>query len=89
VPEADLTRISPATYLHRIAAAVSIHHSEDDQTVPVEWSTALCERLKELGKEVECFTYSGVPHTFNGQVDALFMERYIAFFDRHLKNGAN
>jgi uncharacterized protein len=85
VPEGDLARISPATYLDRIVAPVSIHHSEDDQTVPVEWSVALCERLEELGKAVECYTYSGVPHTFNGPLDVLFMERYVAFFDRHLK----
>jgi len=85
VPDADLARISPATYLDRIVAPVSIHHSEDDGTVPVEWSEELCARLEELGKEVECFFYSGVPHTFNGPLDRTFMERYVAFFDRHLK----
>lgn len=84
VPDADLARISPATYLDRIVAPVSIHHSEDDGTVPVEWSVELCEQLEELGKEVECFLYSGVPHTFNGPLDRTFMKRYVAFFDRHL-----
>ena len=85
VPDADLARISPVTYLDRIVAPVSVHHSENDQTVPVEWSVELCERLEGLGKEVECYTYSGVPHTFSGPLDRTFMERYVAFFDRHLK----
>jgi dipeptidyl aminopeptidase/acylaminoacyl peptidase len=83
-PEEDLRRISPIYHLERIQAAVSIHHSDADATVPLEWSLDLCERLEALGKTVECFTYEGLPHTFNGAGDQLFMQRYIDFFDRHL-----
>jgi len=85
VPEADLERIAPVYHLERIQAAVSIHHSDADATVPLAWSLDFCERLQTLGKDVECFTYSGLPHTFRGAGDTLFMERYIAFFDRYLK----
>ncbi len=85
VPDADLERIAPVNHLDRIRAAVSIHHSDADATVPLEWSLELCARLQELGKTVECFTYNGLPHTFRGDGDALFTERYIAFFDRYLK----
>jgi len=85
VSEADLERIAPLFHLERIQAAVSIHHSDADTTVPLEWSLDLCARLQALGKTVECFTYSGLPHTFRGEGDALFMERTLAFFDRYLK----
>ena len=86
VPEADLARISPVSHLDRIQAAVSIHHSLDDETVPPAWSAELCDQLTALGKTVECFTYEGVPHTFRGDRDREFMARYVAFFDEYLAN---
>jgi dipeptidyl aminopeptidase/acylaminoacyl peptidase len=82
--EEDMRRIAPVYHLDRIEAAVSIHHSDADATVPLAWSLDLCERLQDLNKTVECFTYSGLPHTFRGEGDRLFMERYIDFFDRYL-----
>ncbi len=36
-------------------------------------------------KEVEYFNYPGQPHSFVGQGYETFMQRVIAFFDRHLK----
>jgi dipeptidyl aminopeptidase/acylaminoacyl peptidase len=85
-PEEDLERISPIFHLDRIESAISVHHGELDGTVPLEWSVDLCQRLDELGKTVECFTYPGQPHTFRGDSDQLFIQRIIAFFDRFLKN---
>jgi dipeptidyl aminopeptidase/acylaminoacyl peptidase len=84
-PEEALRRISPIEYLERIEAAVSIHHSAADAVVPPEWSHDLCERLDALGKRVECFTYAGLPHTFRGEGDRLFMQRVVTFFDTYLK----
>jgi uncharacterized protein len=75
--------ISPIYHLARIRAAVSIHHSYDDQQVPVSWSEDLCRQLEELDHPVECFFYEGLPHTFNGWGDNRFMERVIDFFGRH------
>jgi dipeptidyl aminopeptidase/acylaminoacyl peptidase len=82
--EEDMRRIAPVYHLDRIEAAVSIHHSDADATVPLEWSLDLCERLQALEKTVECFTYEGLPHTFRGEGDQVFMQRYIDFFDRYL-----
>lgn len=87
VPDADLRRISPIYHLERIAAAVSIHHGEADETVPPEWSEDLCARLEQLGKEVECFAYPGEPHILTGEADARFIQRTVAFFRRHLVPG--
>lgn len=84
-PEDALQRISPINYLDRVAAAVSIHHGDQDATVPPAWSDDLCQRLQDLDKSVECFSYSGQPHTFTGDGDALFIQRVQAFFDRELK----
>ena len=86
IPEEDLQRISSVGYLGDIVAPVSIHHSKDDGTVPVEWSRALETQLGELGKEVEYYEYARTPHTFNGESDRLFLERMIAFFDEHLRS---
>ena len=85
VPEADLQRISPVHFLDRVAAAVSIHHGDADATVPPAWSADLCQRLQALGKQVECFSYPGQPHTFIGEGNSLFIRRTIDFFDRHLR----
>jgi dipeptidyl aminopeptidase/acylaminoacyl peptidase len=78
-----LEAISPINYLERIEAAISIHHSDGDDVVPLEWSLDLCRRLEELGKQVECHTYNGAPHTFNGVWDEVFTERFIRFFSRY------
>jgi len=85
-PPADaLQRISPINYLNRTTAAVSIHHGDQDDQVPLAWSEDLCSRLQALNKAVECFTYPGQPHTFIGEGDQLFVQRVREFFDRTLR----
>jgi dipeptidyl aminopeptidase/acylaminoacyl peptidase len=84
-PEETLRRISPIYYLDRVQAVVSVHHGENDETVPLEWSLDLCERFQALGKTVDCHTYPDQPHNFQGEGDALFIQRTIAFFETLLK----
>jgi dipeptidyl aminopeptidase/acylaminoacyl peptidase len=86
VPAEAVEQISPANYLDRITAAVSIHHGKDDPDVPLAWSLDLCQRLESLRKTVECFTYPGQAHTFHGEGDVLFVQRAIDFFNRHLRS---
>jgi dipeptidyl aminopeptidase/acylaminoacyl peptidase len=76
----NLAQIAPINHLERITAPISVHHSRDDATVPVTWSEDLCARLEEMEHSAECYFYDGVPHTFNGSLDQLFIERMIAFF---------
>ena len=78
-----LAAISPSSFLDRINAPISIHHSAADDRVPVAWSEALCEQLRLLNKRVECHTYYATPHTFRGEADALFMERVVRFFNEN------
>lgn len=82
VPEADMARIAPITHLDRTETAVSIHHGTADSEVPPSWSEELCQLLRELGKRVECFSYSGQPHVFVGEGDRLFRQRVLDFLDR-------
>jgi dipeptidyl aminopeptidase/acylaminoacyl peptidase len=84
-PEEAYLRISPEYFFDYIRAAVSIHHGEEDADVPPPWSAETCRRLKDLGVEVECFTYPGEPHTFHGDGNALFIQRTVDFFNRYLK----
>ena len=84
-PPEQLERISPIFHFDRIQAAVSIHHGRADGLVPLNWSIDTCDRLIALEKDVECFYYDGLPHTFYGNGDLLFIQRTINFFDRILK----
>ena len=84
-PDEALLRISPVYALERVQAAVSIHHGEHDAEVPPVWSQDTCQRLEDLGKHVECFTYKGQPHTFQGEGDELFIQRMLAFFSEWLR----
>jgi uncharacterized protein len=89
-PELDVPRdiwpqISPVFYLDQIQAAVSIHHGDQDESVPLQWSLDLCGQLRVLKKTVECFIYTGQPHTFRGKSDQLFVSRMTTFFNTHLK----
>jgi uncharacterized protein len=85
IPESELLYISPIYFLNRVRARVSVHHGEDDQLVPLEWSEEMCRLLINLGKPVECFVYPGQRHTFNDKGNLLFNERVIEFFNRELR----
>lgn len=79
----ELAAISPIDHLDRLQAAISIHHSRDDDTVPVAWSEELCGLLQAMQHPTECFYYENTPHTFNGYADSLFIERMISFFRQY------
>jgi len=85
IPAEALQRIGAIYYLDRIQASISLHHGENDEQVPLEWTADLCSRLIALQKSVECFSYEDEPHTFTGDGDQLFIHRTIAFFDAQLK----
>jgi dienelactone hydrolase len=82
-PPEMLNAISPINHVGRIEAAISVHHSDADDVVPLAWSTDLCRRLEARAHPHECHIYSGAPHTFIGVWDELFIERTIRFFNQH------
>ena len=83
--EDEMQRISPISYLDRIQSAVSIHHGRSDDLVPLTWSNDLCEQLRNLDKQVECYIYDGQPHTFVGEGNDRFIQRTLEFYDRFLR----
>ncbi len=80
VPRERLADISPANYLADISAAISIHHGELDNQVPLQWSRDLSADLTRLGKSVELHTYPRQGHSLQGRALTLMMERVVAFY---------
>ena len=85
IPQEALKMISPVYFLDQIDTPLSIQHGEADTVVPVEWSRDLCDRLKELGKDVQCDYYPHQPHTFQNSGDTQLIAHMLAFFDQYLK----
>jgi len=80
-PDEILNKISPMFYFDRLNASVAIHNGEADGTT-IAWGLDLCDRLKGLKKVVECYTYPGQPHIFEGEGDLLFSQRLVDFFNQ-------
>jgi len=76
--------ISPFTYFNDIDAPFQIHHGTVDESVPLEWSENTVNRLRELGKQVEFFTYPNEPHEFVAAWP-LVMQRTASFFRTNLQ----
>ena len=81
----SISQISPLDYLERVNAPISIHHGDQDERVPYEWSNFLYENLNQLGKNVTYEVYPGQLHTFRGSGDTQFIDNSIQFFDQYLK----
>lgn len=84
VPGEVVARLAPIESLANITAAVSLHHGDNDATVPPAWTAQLYERLTALDKAVEYYSYAGQSHTFTGDGHTLLMDRAITFFRQHL-----
>ena len=86
VRDPDFLRLtSPIHYFDFVTAPVQIHQGTADTVTPPRWAKAIRDALQAAGKEVEYFVYSGQGHVFRGESWRLFMERVVAFYDRHLK----
>jgi dipeptidyl aminopeptidase/acylaminoacyl peptidase len=75
--------ISPVTYFADMKAPLQIHHGTADDSVPLEWSEKTVNRLRELGKNVEFFTYPNEPHEFIAAWP-LVIQRTASFFRTNL-----
>ncbi len=77
--------LSANTYLSEISGPVQIHHGTADTSVPVEFSQKLDQQLKEAGKTVEYYEYSGDDHDITANFNTA-IQRSVEFFDRYVKN---
>ncbi|KXK09190.1 MAG: Prolyl tripeptidyl peptidase precursor [Microgenomates bacterium OLB22] len=57
--------ISATAYLKDISGPIQLHHGTADVTVPLEFSQKLDERMKQVGKLSELFTYEGDDHNLS------------------------
>lgn len=77
--------ISANSYLQDISGPLQLHHGTADASVPLEFSVNLNEELKDAGKTVELYTYSGDDHNISANL-SLALQRSVDFFDKYLKN---
>ncbi len=76
--------ISPVNFLSKVSSPVMIHHGTADDSVPIEWSKNLDDKLKIAGKDVVFHIYEGEPHEF-AIAWSQVMKRTTDFFDLNLK----
>src|SRR3989338_10779928 len=76
--------ISPISYVIDISGHVQIHHGTADKEVPILFSQRLNEALKNAGKNVEFYTYTGDDHNLSNNLNTA-LQRSVDFFDKHLK----
>lgn len=55
--------VDPITYLEDLSGPIQIHHVTGDQSVPVEWSQSLHDRLREAGQTSDLYVYQGTTTT--------------------------
>ncbi len=76
--------ISANTYLEDLSGPLQLHHGTADQTVPIEFSATLNEQIRDVGGNVEYYTYKGDNHNLSINFsEAMF--RSILFFDTYVK----
>ena len=80
----DVELYSPTNYFQWIQAPLEIHQGDNDEAVPVRWSDQLVKTLKDIGKDIIYFSYSGSDHNLStGWSTAV--ERSLGFYLDHLK----
>lgn len=77
--------ISANSFLGEISGPLELHHGTADSSVPVEFSQKLETQMKEAGKEVELFVYSGDDHNLSKNFSAA-INRSVSFFNKYLKS---
>jgi len=75
--------VDPTFHLEDLTGHLQLHHGTGDETVPVEFSEDLYDRLQELDQRTELHLYEGDNHNIANQFSSA-MERSIQFFDTYL-----
>jgi dipeptidyl aminopeptidase/acylaminoacyl peptidase len=80
--------ISPNSYLADLTGPMQLHHSQNDHSVPFEFSETLSKQIQAVGKTVEFYSYPGDDHNIANSF-GIAMQRSIQFFDKYVKNAQN
>ncbi len=76
--------IDPTSHLGLLSSPLQIHHGTADESVPVEYSEYLYERLREIGATAELYLYEGDNHNISNNLYTA-LQRSVEFFDRYVK----
>ncbi len=77
--------ISAINFLDRVQTPIMLHHGTADDSVPIEWSDQLNEKMNKIHNDEFIYhVYQGQPHEFTTSW-GLVMQRTVDFFDQYLK----
>ncbi|HLF25585.1 MAG TPA: prolyl oligopeptidase family serine peptidase [Anaerolineae bacterium] len=76
--------LSANSYLGDLSGPLQLHHGTADTEVPLSFSQALYDQVKQAGQTAELYTYPGGNHNFSQGFD-LAMQRTVEFFDKYVK----
>jgi dipeptidyl aminopeptidase/acylaminoacyl peptidase len=76
--------ISANSYLADLSGPLQLHHGTADETVPLEFSEILYQKLQEAEQTAEYFAYPEDNHNLSNSFSTV-MRRTIEFYDRYLK----
>jgi len=82
--EYDVSKYSIATYFDQINTPLIIHQGMADEAISLEWTDELVNQLKNLGKDVVYYQYSGENHNFTRGSASQVRKRDLDFFKRSL-----
>lgn len=80
----DVEVFSTVNFLDRITAPLELHQGTGDESVPQKWSDEFYKKLKDMGREVDYFVYSGDDHNFARGNWSSVVSQNIAFYREHL-----
>ncbi len=80
----DAAQFSVEKYVQDITAPLQVHQGTGDQLVKVEWTNEFVEKMRELGRETNYYTYKGDDHNLSRNWDTV-VARDIEFFKKHLQ----
>lgn len=81
----DSERYSLTNYLDKINASIQLHQGSGDEAVPVKWSDDLAKVLKDKGKDLDYFVYSGDDHNFSKGSWQSVVNRNMEFYKKNFK----
>ncbi|MCB0244669.1 MAG: alpha/beta fold hydrolase [Anaerolineae bacterium] len=80
--------LSANYFLDELSGPIQLHHTQGDESVPVEFSEILYRQGLDAGMPIELVTYPGDNHNISGNFGTA-MSQSVAFFDRWLKQPLN
>lgn len=77
--------VDPTYFVGDISAPVQLHHGQNDEEVPLEFSQSLKTKLEKAGKTVEYYSYPAGDHNISEPNFSEAMQRSVSFFDKYIK----